>query len=238
MRQSLSTLLFVLNGMFISAALAPAVSADTLTPFRATYTANLDAGVELNANAYRELRQQDDGTWIFDSTADAVVARQHEASHFTYSDDQIQPLKYRYERKLLGRERLVDLKFNWAKSRVTTTVEEKPWSMKIPDGTQDKLSYQLQLRLDLAAGKKELVYEVADGGLLSEYRFRVIGEETVETPAGKFNALKVERVRGEDAKRTTHLWFAPELEYLIVKLYQVESDGKEYGLLLNQLENR
>lgn len=232
MRQSLSSLLFVF------AALSPAVSADTLTPFRANYTANLDAGVELNANAYRELRQQDDGSWVFDSTADAVLARQHEASHFTYSDNKIQPLEYRYERQLLGRERLVDLVFNWLKKQVTTTVEEKPWRMKVPSGTQDKLSYQLQLRLDLAAGKKDLVYQVADGGPLSEYHFRVIGEEMVETPAGNFKALKVERVRGVDAKRTTHLWFAPELEYLIVKLYQVESDGKEYGLLLNQLENR
>lgn len=232
MRQSLSSLLFVF------AALSPAVSADTLTPFRANYTANLDAGVELNANAYRELRQQDDGSWVFDSTADAVLARQHEASHFTYSDNKIQPLEYRYERQLLGRERMVDLVFNWLKKQVTTTVEEKPWRMKVPSGTQDKLSYQLQLRLDLAAGKKDLVYQVADGGPLSEYHFRVIGEEMVETPAGNFKALKVERVRGVDAKRTTHLWFAPELEYLIVKLYQVESDGKEYGLLLNQLENR
>ncbi len=232
MRQSLSTLLFVFTS------LAPPASADTLTPFRANYTANLDAGVELNANAYRELRQQEDGSWVFDSTADAVVARQHEASHFTYADDEIQPLEYRYERKLLGRERLVDLAFNWPDNQVTTTVEEKPWRMKVPAGTQDKLSYQLQLRLDLAAGKTDLVYQVADGGPLSEYHFRVIGKETVETPAGNFEALKVERVRSSEAKRTTHLWFAPELEYLIVKLYQIESDGKEYGLLLNKLENR
>ncbi|WP_432695615.1 DUF3108 domain-containing protein [Marinobacterium sp. YM272] len=231
MRYGLSTLLLI-------TALTQSASASTLTPFRASYTANLDAGVELNANAYRELRQLDDGSWIFDSNADAVVAKQHEASHFSYRNDTIRPSRYRYERKLLGRERLVELEFDWSANHVTTTVENKPWHMKVPDGAQDKLSYQLQLRLDLAAGKKEMVYQVADGGPLSEYHFRVLGEETVSTPAGDFNALKVERVRGDKAKRTTHLWFAPELEYLIVKLYQIESDGKEYGLLLNQLENR
>ena len=207
-----------------------------LHPFRATYSATLDAGVALTADATRELRQLEDGSWVFNSSAQAVVATQQERSRFSVHQGEIRPLDYRYRRELLGKERLAELTFDWAAGRVTTTVEGQPWRMKIHPGTQDKLSYQLQLRQDLARGLKEMRYPVADGGPISEYRFRVLGEEMVSTPQGDYHSLKVERIREQDAGRITHIWFAPALDYLIVKLYQAESDGKEYGLLLNQLE--
>ncbi|KEA62726.1 Enzyme involved in the deoxyxylulose pathway of isoprenoid biosynthesis [Marinobacterium lacunae] len=233
MRKGLRTLLITL-----ALSQSGFIFADSLKPFRATYSAKLDGGLAISADATRELKQLEDGGWVFTSTADAVLARQHEKSQFTYLDEQIHPLSYSYQREVLGRERRVKLAFNWKKQRVTTTVDDKPWHMQIPPGTQDKLSYQLQLRRDLAEGNTALRYDVADGGLLSEYIFKVLGEESIETRAGTFNAIKVERVREEGSGRTTYIWFAPDLEYLIVKLYQTESDGKEYELLLNQLENR
>lgn len=232
MRKGLGTLLIVL-----ALSQSCTAAASSLLPFRATYTATLDGGVTLSADAVRELKQLEDGSWLFNSTADAVLARQHEESRFTYNGEQVRPLTYLYQREVLGRERRVELVFDWSRLRVTTTVEQKPWQMQIPNDTQDKLSYQLQLRRDLAAGKTDLIYSVADGGLLSEYRFKVLGEEQVETPSGEYPAIKVERLREEGSGRSTFIWFAPALEYLIVKLYQTESDGKEYGLLLNRLES-
>jgi len=233
MRTGLGTLLIAL-------ALSPSglVQATALLPFRATYSATLDGSVAVAADAVRELKQLEDGSWIFNSSADAVLAKQHEESRFTYSEQRIRPLSYLYRRQVLGKERRVELEFDWPRQRVKTTVEDKPWHMKIPTDTQDKLSYQLQLRKDLAAGKTEFSYSVADGGLLSEYRFKVLGEERITTPDGDYDAIKVERIRDEAAGRTTHIWFAPALEYLIVKLHQTENDGKEYGLLLNHLEHR
>jgi hypothetical protein len=219
-------------------ATAPMALAQTLQPFRATYSATLDTGVAITADATRELKQLEDGSWVFSSQAQALVASQSEETRFTYSSHGIQPQEYRYRRKVLGRKRAADLSFDWTHNRVTTRIKNKPWQMDVPSATQDKLSYQLQLRLDLAAGKRELLYPVADGGPLSEYRFRVLGEETVTTPEGDYVALKVERVRETDSPRTTHIWFAPALDYLIVKLHQTESDGKEYGLLLNHVETQ
>lgn len=236
MRRTLTRWLIALT--LTPAAAAHAEAPQTLHPFRATYSATLDAGVAISADAVRELRQLEDGSWVFDSTANALVASQQEQSRFTYRDGMIRPLGYHYLREVLGKERRADITFDWQQGRVTTTVKGKPWQMSITPGTQDKLSYQLQLRRDLARGKTEMRYQVADGGPLSEYRFRVLGEETVSTPQGDYRTVKVERVREQDAGRTTHIWFAPALEYLIVKLYQTEPDGKEYGLLLNQLESR
>lgn len=207
-----------------------------LKPFRATYTGQLEAGVALSSDAVRELKQQKDGSWQFVSAASALVASQREQTRFSYKAQHVRPLSYHYRREVLGHTREVALSFDWDQRRVTTIVKNKPWHMAVPPDVQDKLSYQLQLRVDLEHGAREFTYSVADGGLLKEYRFRLVGKEPVDTPYGHFDALKVERVREADSKRSTYIWFAPALDYLIVQLYQVEPDGKEYGLSLKNLE--
>ena len=45
--------------------------------------------------------------------------------------------------------------------------------------------------------------------------------------------IKVERVRDPtQSKRQTILWFAKDWDYLLVRLHQVEKDGKEYQIML------
>ncbi len=225
--------------------LAQPVQADTgtkqtetpLNSFKAVYTTAFDLGVSLNGEAIRELKPLENGDWSFTSEASALMAGISEKTRFTYlPSEHIKPISYRYHRKILGKSRKASIDFDWANNRVTTIVKDQPWKMSIPEATQDKLSYQLQMRLDLMAGKTEMTYAVADGGKLKEYRFTVTGEETIETPFGTFNAVRVMRDRGANAERETLIWFAPELDYLIVRLEQTETDGKTYGLLLKNLE--
>ena len=57
--------------------------------------------------------------------------------------------------------------------------------------------------------------------------------ESVETMVGTVDAIKVERVRDPtQSKRITILWFAKDWDYLLVRLQQVEKDGKEYQIIL------
>ena len=47
------------------------------------------------------------------------------------------------------------------------------------------------------------------------------------------DAIKVERVRDPtQSNRKTTLWFAKDWGYLLVRLNQVEKDGKEYQIML------
>ncbi|MGB2130211.1 MAG: DUF3108 domain-containing protein [Marinobacterium sp.] len=208
-----------------------------LTPFKAVYTTAFDLGVSLSGEAIRQLKSQDNGRWTFSSEASSMMAGISEITRFEYHPTRIiKPLSYRYKRKVLGKSRKATIDFDWSKGSVTTVVKDQPWKMQIPEATQDKLSYQLQLRLDLMAGKTEMHYAVADGGKLKEYRFKVTGEEEIDTPYGRYMAIRVIRDRGEDADRETLIWFAPELDYLIIRLEQTESDGKTYALLLKNLE--
>ena len=100
-------------------------------------------------------------------------------------------------------------------------------------GLVDKSTYQLVLQHDVAAGKKSMSYQVIDGDEVETYDFRVLGEEKVETKAGTVDAIKVERVRDPtQSNRKTTLWFAKDWGYLLVRLNQVEKDGKEYQIML------
>ncbi len=100
-------------------------------------------------------------------------------------------------------------------------------------GMLDKSTYQLALQHDVAAGKKSMSYQVVDDGEVDTYDFRVLGSEKVETKAGQIDAIKVERVRDPtQSKRITVLWFAKDWDYLLVRLQQVETDGREYNIML------
>ncbi|RML96128.1 DUF3108 domain-containing protein, partial [Pseudomonas savastanoi] len=108
-------------------------------------------------------------------------------------------------------------------------------AIKLPlnRGILDKSTYQLALQHDIADGKKSMSYQVVDGDEVDTYDFRVLGSEKVTTKTGQVDAIKVERVRDPtQSKRTTVLWFAKDWDYLLVRLQQVETDGKEYNIVL------
>ena len=117
----------------------------------------------------------------------------------------------------------------------TNTVKDKPWKMPVNPQVQDKLSYQLLLQQLLAQGETAFEFEVADGGHLKQYRFAVTGEERVIAPIGEYKAIQVTRLHDEDSERKTLIWFAPELNYQIIKLHHVEEKNKAYTLLLQKL---
>jgi len=76
---------------------------------------------------------------------------------------------------------------------------------------------------------------VVEGTDTDTYDFRVLGAEKVSTKAGSVDAIKVERVRDPTQnKRTTVMWFAKDWDYLLVRLQQVETDGKEYNIMLQE----
>lgn len=215
---------------------ALASQAAPLVPFKAYYEGDFEVGMRLKGEAVRELERLEDGQWRLSVKASTLLARSSESSRFQLHQARIRPLHYHYQRKVLGKKREATLSFDWDALSVLNEVKKIPWSMTIPADAHDKLSYQLQLRHDLAAGATELSYAVADGGRLKTYRFEVLGKETIQSPAGDFVSLKVQRVRDEDNDRETLIWFAPERDYAIVRLLQVEPDGKRYELLLKKLE--
>jgi len=203
-----------------------------LQPFSASYTADWKQ-LPFSGTAERSLQVQDDGTWKLDFSASMLVAGLNETSWLTLQNGEVQPQKYRYSRSGMGKSKKIKQDFDWSTNQVTGSDRGKPINATLIQGVQDKSSYQLALQRDIADGKTSMSYQVFDGSDLDTYDFRVLGEESVETMVGTVDAIKVERVRDPtQSKRITILWFAKDWDYLLVRLQQVERDGKEYQIIL------
>ena len=220
--------------LFILAAftLPSTVIAADLQPFSASYTADWKQ-LPFSGKAERSLKQQEDGTWKLDFSASMLVASLNETSWLNLVNGDVQPKQYRYVRKGMGKAKKIKQDFDWTTQRATGVDRKSPINVTLIQGVQDKSSYQLALQRDIAEGKTSMSYQVLDGDDLDTYDFRVLGEEEVKTVVGTVDAIKVERVRDPtQSKRITILWFAKDWDYLLVRLQQVESDGKEYQIIL------
>jgi hypothetical protein len=150
-----------------------------------------------------------------------------ETSHGHIIDGQARPDRYHYRRSGGSREREAILSFDWDNMTVENNVQDSPWKMDIPQGTLDKLVAQLGMMFALSEGKSEVTFNIADGGKLKEYRFKVLGHETLELPAGTFKTVKITKLR-KNKKREIYFWCAPELNYLPVRIWQREKDEAIY----------
>lgn len=175
----------------------------------------------------RTLTQDANGKYVFQSltvttgmAAWVVKGSITERSTWTLKNGVIQPIEYFFERAF-GKGKQIKLLFDWNKNMVTNVVNKDPWVMPLEPGTLDKLVYQIALMRDMAPGKREYTYKIADGGKIKTYQAIVLGEEETETPAGKFHSIKITRV-GD--KRGTTLWCAPKLNYLPVRIEQTDED--------------
>jgi len=214
----------------------------TPTPFRAVYEADYK-GLPIRATGIRELKQTGDNQFTLSSTATSFFASVSEESNFTLTpENRLMPVEYQYHRKGIGKNRDASLRFDWPAQQVFSDAQPTPWALSIPMGTLDKLSYQLQMRYELLTAYQRgqpwppLAYQVADGGELKTYRFEVLGEENVDTPIGRFTALKIARIR-TDSDRTTIFWLAPAYDFLLVRFLQEEQKGG-FELILKQANFR
>ncbi|MCG7199997.1 DUF3108 domain-containing protein [Marinobacter pelagius] len=226
------TLLGFLLLPIIAAAQEPAPE---LIPSRVSYTATMDKGLEINGTAVRSLTSQGNGIWLYRTDVDSFIADIDESLVLKWESGRVIPLRYRY--RLSGvfiRDREQSIDFDWSKGIATGSYRDSGFQLPLKEGALDPLGYQLQLRQDIKAGKREMSYQVIDGNNYDEEKFAVIDEEQVSTNGDTITLLKAEKVRGENARRQTLMWFDPQQDFLLSRLLQVEPDGSRYELRLQE----
>lgn len=218
MMRSLTALLLTLTTL-------PAL-AGPLSPFTASYHANIND--KITGTASRELSVQPNGELRFSFNADVLMAGLHEQSEVTVRKDKVYPLRYESERRMLFKTRKTRISFNWPKKTVVIEGGKKGGTREasLAKGGLDPMALELQIRSDLAAGRMPQEYILVDEKGARAQRFHVLGEETIEVPAGKYATIKVERIH-DDPERQTQFWFAKELDYLPVRVMQVD-DGEKF----------
>ncbi|MDX1457148.1 MAG: DUF3108 domain-containing protein [Marinobacter sp.] len=209
----------------------PSIDMAPPIPFTATFRASIDKGLAIDGSATRTLEQLNSGLWRYRFRVDSFIADIDESAIFRWEGNHAVPLRYRYELSgMLIRDRERTINFDWSEGTVSGHHEGKEFSLPLKDGALDPLSYQLQLHQDLRAGHTDVTYQVVDKGRYDEDRFAVIREEQLETRLGEVKTVVVEKVRSDDSKRETLMWFVPEWDHLLVRLTQTEPDGSFYEI--------
>jgi len=192
------------------------------------------------AKMERSISRNDDGVMLYRSetnlTGIASVFRKDriiEQSLWEYDDGKLVPLQYEYLHTGIRNERNVTVEFDWDENQIINSVNGSTWKMPGVEGVLDKLLYQYSLMRDMRSGQTHFTYTIADGGTEKLYVFESLGEEVIETPLGKMRTIKVVRHR-EDSDRKSTFWSAPDIDYLPVKLENVD-DGVTTLVMINSI---
>ena len=210
------------------------------TLFEADYTIHAK-GAKI-AKMKRRFTRFDDGVYQYHSETRvagliSLFRKDHiiEISKWRLEADKIIPIDYFYAHSGGKKNRTVNISFDWEKERITNSIDGSSWKMPTAPKVMDKLLYQLSIMYDLKAGKKPLHYMVADGGKTKNYNFEIIGEEIINTPLGKLETIKLVRLKPNSLRKST-LWCAKKLEFLPIKVENIEKDGKITVALINSLK--
>lgn len=131
-------------------------------------------------------------------------------------------------------QRAIFADFDWRKGEVTLRYDGKNESEALPGGCQDRLSQLYQFMHQPPRGEFDMA--MSSGRQVGHYRYRVAGEETLDTPAGRFDALRLEKL-GAGKGDGVEIWLAKNRAYLPVKVRYEEKDGSFLEQVVEKLNS-
>lgn len=233
-------LIFLVLGLVLTGGSAVAAgSASPLAPFTADYV-TLRNGKEAGHTTLT-LRANDDGSWSLkgETRGTAGLARLAglgvvDDSRLRWRDGHPETLSWDYRQSGGLRQRTRHADFDWANGTVTMRHGEQTRTYPTVPGLIDRQTVTIALMADLARGAEHFDCKVATKARVDELRYRRGEPATVTVPAGRFEAVAVERVPDPTDRRAkvSRNWFAPALGWLPVKMEQHEEDGDSITLEL------
>ncbi len=148
----------------------------------------------------------------------------HERTEWSIQENRIISSEYEYVRNKGDKRRQVEVLFDRGSQQIRTSVNDSSWTMPMQEPIYDKLLYQVALMRDLSLQRDVSLYPVADGGRIKTYTFESAGRETIVTPVGEFNTIKLIRYKENNDDKAV-LWCAPEMSFLPVRVDTIEEDG-------------
>jgi len=202
-----------------------------LTPYETRY--EVTRGGSEYGEAVRTLTYKDGHFNLYTETEISLLFlsdRRRYWSEFSLDDGKVTSHEFTYKRSGTGRNKGFSGSFDHDQQVVINKETNQPMSIDPSVYHMDEAASIEQLRLDVGGEEADYRYAVVDEkGQTDELVFKRVGEETLQLPYGEIKAIKVERIR-ENSRRETDYWFAPELDYVLVKMEQRE-DGDEVATL-------
>ncbi|MGF1527898.1 MAG: DUF3108 domain-containing protein [Candidatus Competibacterales bacterium] len=143
-----------------------------------------------------------------------------------------------YRRQRTGNKpRQVVMDFQWDRFTVQARRDDRRVTLTLVPRTVDPLSLHLLLMEDLLRGGAASRYTVVDDIDVEVFDVTFEGEETLDTPWGELETQHFRQQRPR-SQRATHLWFAPQLDFLLVQFTQTRRGQQTMRLVISELEGR
>lgn len=236
MRVLLTPVLSVVSAFFLFCLLSTPLLAETATPlsllpYQVSYSATFN-GMPIDAE--RQLIKLEHGYRLETSASNFIgKMRETELLHLD-PEGGIRIDGFTSTRSFFGSKRKEQLVIDHQDNKAIYTRKKKKREMVLQPNYLGPISYQLQLRRDLAQSDVPLEYTVIAHGKIKNYQFERLGDEVINTGLGDISASKIRRVR-DNQERETIFWMAEEFAYLPIKVWQREEDGESYEMLLKSL---
>jgi Protein of unknown function (DUF3108) len=207
-------------------AAVPAADESGIAPFIAHYEASWK-GISVGTSDIQLITGDEPGHYQYTWTITA-----HGLARLAYHDDLVQrsllslvgdhvrPDKY------YGKEgdSTVEIDFDWPNKRATGVSETKPVDLKLQEGTQDVMSIQVEVMLDLKHGSLPNTFQIIDKDQLKEFNYTQEGTAKLRTAIGELDTIIVASRRTGN-NRLLRMWFAPSLGFVPVQAER-SRDGK------------
>ena len=182
--------------------------------------------LEHDGKTYR-LSGQLKGKGVFALRGDAA-----RTSRGTIGADGLHPVEF--EDKRTGRD-TSRAKVDWAAKTLTLQGKEGAAETKpLPADLQDRLSFAYSFSFRVP-GNAPVSVSITDGKGVSTSSYKAAGREMVRTPAGEFEALRLEREKKEPDDRTSEIWLATKHGYVPVRILVIEKDGTRIDQVATRL---
>jgi Protein of unknown function (DUF3108) len=216
---------------------APAADAAGLAPFSAQYQADWK-GISVGTSEIK-LESTEPGrymyTWTITARGIFRIAYHDDLvqkSWLTAVGDHVRPDRY------FGQEgsATVELNFDWQNKRATGVSETKPVDIELKEGTQDVMSSQVEVMLDLKNGNLPKTFHIIDKDQMKEFDYTQEGAAKIRTAIGELDTVIVTSQRVGN-NRILRMWFAPSLGFVPVQAERSRDGKVEIAMRIRSLDH-
>ncbi|MFT6267622.1 MAG: hypothetical protein ACJAVV_000420 [Alphaproteobacteria bacterium] len=158
--------------------------------------------------------------------------RRYEKTTFSNKSGSLIPLHYDYKRTGTGPNKALSVKFDQENQKIQIVDgEELTWN-----GEFDNQLFRVDFPQKLAQGATSTQYDFINyRGEKRKYTLEVIETDNLSLPYGNITAIKV-LIGRESSKRVTYAWFAPSLNFNLVRLQQFKNDKEQGDMQLDTFD--
>jgi len=218
---------------------APQTLADAsaaIAPFSAHYQADWN-GFNVGTSDLDLKPDTEPGHYVYTWTITArgifrlYRAEVTQKSWLSVAGEHVRPDKYRAED---GKSK-VDLDFDWNGRHARGTSENKPVDLTLADGTQDVMSIQVEVMLDLKKGELPKTFQIIDKDEVKEFTYTQEGTANIKTDLGQIDTIIVASQRTGN-NRILRMWFAPSLGFAPVQAERTRDGKLELAMRVKSLK--